>query len=259
MLLAGAATSSVGVIDQVALTRDSNGHITGFSGPATPFAAAPSIDGGLAFGPGGVLFYTTWPGNKIGEIKPGSGSANKMVNAPVPSSTGTLGFVPAGFQGEGNLIVGSYTTSTLCVAPLTADGNGTFDVGACGASVIEGGGAEGLVWVPQGSTLFPNQSVLLSSYGSGKVFSYKIDSNGLPIPATRQDFVQNAAGIEGAAIDPVSGDFVFSTFGGSNHMLVVRGFESAAVGAPEPGAEALIGIGLTAIAVLARRRRGIRK
>jgi hypothetical protein len=31
-------------------------------------------------------------------------------------------------------------------------------------------------------------------------------------------------GAEGALIDPVTGDFIFSTFGGGDHVIVVRGF-----------------------------------
>ena len=36
--------------------RDASGHIVGFSGTATRFADAANNDGGVTYGPGGVLF-----------------------------------------------------------------------------------------------------------------------------------------------------------------------------------------------------------
>ena len=42
--------------------------------------------------------------------------------------------------------------------------------------------------------------------------------------ATRRDFITVLEGAEGAAIDPLTGDFLFSTFGGGHRIIVVRGF-----------------------------------
>lgn len=72
LLIGGDANDVGGAIYQVGVTRDITGHINGFSGPATLFATAPYIDGGLTYGPGGVLFYTGYPTDTLGEIKPGS-------------------------------------------------------------------------------------------------------------------------------------------------------------------------------------------
>lgn len=57
LLIGGAANTANGAIYQIGLTRDGNNRITGFSGPATLYATAPFIDGGLAYGPTGVLFF----------------------------------------------------------------------------------------------------------------------------------------------------------------------------------------------------------
>jgi hypothetical protein len=43
-------------------------------------------------------------------------------------------------------------------------------------------------------------------------------------------------GAEGAVIDSVTGDFLFSTFGAANHVIAVRGF--AIPNTPTPGAGA---------------------
>ena len=63
LLLGGSANNSAGKIYEIGVVRDGLGHITGFSGTASVFASAPQIDGGLEYGPGGVLFYTGYSSN----------------------------------------------------------------------------------------------------------------------------------------------------------------------------------------------------
>ena len=77
LLIGGAAGSPVGHIYQIAVTRDVNGHITGFSGTATLYPGAGSTigqynDAGLAFGPANVLFVTRYPANQLEQSKVGS-------------------------------------------------------------------------------------------------------------------------------------------------------------------------------------------
>ena len=65
LLIGGAAGSPVGHIYQIAVTRDGNGHITGFSGNATLYPGPQSTigqynDAGLVFGPTNVLFVTRY-------------------------------------------------------------------------------------------------------------------------------------------------------------------------------------------------------
>ena len=89
--------------------------------------------------------------------------------------------------------------------------------------------------------------MLISEYNASRISAYSVDSNGTPITASRQDFMTGVLGAEGAALDPLTNDFIFSTFGGTDQVILVRGFA-----VPEPSIP--IVIGLAAIR-LARRRR----
>jgi hypothetical protein len=253
LLLGGAANGSAGALYTLGLNRDTNGHIIGFSGPAAFYADAPHIDGGLAYAPNGTLLFTEYSNNAIGEIKPGSTSPDATVSLSslgVPGSVGTLNFVPAGYNGAGNLIIGSYSGDKFCTAPMIDNGDGTWGFGACTGSASVNG-PEGIIYVPQGSPDFANQSVLVSSYASGKVIAFEIDANGLPIPSTARDFITGLSGAEGAVVDPVTGDFLFSTFNGGNHIYAVTGF---ATPTPEPGTMLLFAAGLTGAGLIRRRK-----
>jgi hypothetical protein len=46
----------------------------------------------------------------------------------------------------------------------------------------------------------------------------------MAIPSTARVMVQGLSGAEGALIDPVTGDFLFSTFGGNNTVVRISGF-----------------------------------
>lgn len=112
LLLGGSATGGGGAIYSVPISRDGSGHITGFAGAATLFATAPFIDGGLAYGPGGVLFSTTYSNNTLVQYKPGSAAPDKVIDLNplgVTASTGTVAFVPSGFPGAGEIRIVSYS------------------------------------------------------------------------------------------------------------------------------------------------------
>lgn len=253
LLLGGAANNVAGAIYSAELTRDLQGHVTAI-GAASLFATAPNIDGGLTFGPGGVLLFSGYPTNTIGQIKPGSSAPDKTSTVSsngVNSSLGSLVFVPQGFGGAGQLKVISYNFSTWQSLPYSPDGSGTLDFGTAGPAIEIGGGPEGAAYVPIGSALFASPSVLVSEYLLGSVAAYEVDANGDPLVATRRVLVNGLSGAEGAAIDPVTGDFFFSTFGGGNQVIRVTGF---ATPVPEPGLFALFAAGLGLLALAVRRR-----
>lgn len=230
LYIMGGANGATGELYRITVTRDANNHITGFSGAATLVASAANNDGGLQNGPGNVMFYTRYPLNELGQIKPTSSATDKVISLStfsVCSSVGALSFVPAGFPNGGRLKIASYNCNRFYTFNVTPDANGTYDISL--ASVAQGaqisGGIEGFFYVPPDSPSFVNfRSMVVCEYGAGAVTVYDIDANGDPVASTRRIFMDGLSGAEGAAIDPVSGDFVFSTYGGGNRVLAVRGF-----------------------------------
>lgn len=227
LLIGGGANGSSGKLYALPVVRDAGQHVTGFAGAATPFGDGVYNDGGVAYGPGGVLFLTQYPVNKLGQIKPGETTFFKTtdLNAlSVASSVGAINFVPAGFPGAGQAKIVSYNSYRWYTLTLAPDGAGTYDVAAATYSVTTQGGPEGFVYVPQGSPLFSNSSMLVSEYQAGVISAFEVDANGDPQPQSRKVFVEGLSGAEGAVIDPLTGDFIFSTFGGGNRVVAVRGF-----------------------------------
>lgn len=255
LLLGGSANNGGGGIYSIGVTRDVNGHINAFSGTASLFSTAANIDGGLAYGPGGVLFATTYSNNQLLEIKPGSSSPDKVIDltaAGVVASTGNVSFVPGGFPDAGGIRILSYSGGGFYTGTLTPDGFGTYNLSAVTLQATLTGAPEGLIYVPAGSPVFAGSNALVTEYGVGQIAAYSLDANGYPIVASRQNFMTGLPGAEGAFIDPLTGDFLFSTYGGGNRVIAVRGF---AVSAPEPASAALLVCGALGLFGCRRVRR----
>ncbi len=229
LLIGGAADASQGTLYEIGVTRDAQGHINGFAGSGTVLAAAPNIDGGVDYGPGNVLFIARWPTDQLALYKPGSTAADKVIDTAalgVEHSIVANRFVPPGSPGAGRLKLVSYSGGAWYDAGVAPDGAGTFDlvgVHEVAASRLPGG-AVGFVYVNSGSAQFTRPSLLVSEYGADEVGAYAVDANGDPIVSSRRTFITGLAGADGAFIDPVTGDFLFSTFNGGDRVVVVRGF-----------------------------------
>jgi hypothetical protein len=248
------STSGGGRVFSVQVFRNSGGHIVGFNGTPSQVSTAPSLDGGLSFSPAGVLFYTTWTTNSIGQIKPGGTSparVDSLTGLGVSPTTGGLAFVPSGMIGAGQLRVSSYTSGGIYSVPLVADGNGTFTPGAATLLATLPGNPEGIAYVVGGSVGFTAHSLLVAENSTGNVAAYDLDASGAPLVGTRRVFLSGLNDIEGITRDPATGDYLLTTYS-STRVYVVNGF--AAV--PEPAACGLMaGLALCPLALLRRRRR----
>jgi hypothetical protein len=239
LLIGGLANEPGGALYEIGLVRDGEGHITGFSGAAARFADAANNDGGVVYGPGGVLFLARWENNELGQTKPGSTVTDKIVNlAPlgVTASPGAILFTPQGQPGAGSFKLAGYRNGQWYDADVVPDGTGTYDVVNLRAvtGAVLPGGPEGIVYVPSGSPQFGKPSLLVSEYQAGNVAAYEVDVNGDPVIASRRTLISGLSGAEGAFLDPLTGDFLFSTFGGDGRVVVVRGFRPPPPELPPP-------------------------
>ena len=147
-------------------------------------------------------------------------------------------------------------------AGLAPDGSGTYDlVGLAQVDLdpaVAGiqnvlGGPEGFVYIAAGNAGFGSASMLISEYSAGSVGAYELDANGNPLVSTRRSFLTGLSGAEGAVIDPLTGDFLFSTFGGGSRVVRVSGFLVPPPAIPEPSTMLLMLAGLAGLMAWRRR------
>ncbi len=224
--LSGFANTPGAKVHDVPVERDVDGHILGFQGTGVEALDTPFIDGGLTYGPGGVLFYTRYPNNELGQIRPGSTSDDKIIDLEqegITPSTGGAQFVPAGFPGAGQLKITSYGGSGWHSTTVVPDGLGTFVLEDVQSPVTLPYSMEGLAFPPPGSPAITDYStVLLCEYRLNTISLYELDANGDPIPASRVPFLIQVPSPVGLAIDPISGDLMIGQFNGT--CTVVAGF-----------------------------------
>jgi hypothetical protein len=229
LLIGGAANTLNGKLYEVKITRSIDCHVTGWAGdPIEEFAEAAYNDGGVTYGPDDVLFLARWPNNELGQQMLGSFMTDKVIalnGFNVTPSPGGLYFVPPGFAGEGKLKMVSWAGGQWYSMDVVPDGNGTFDLANLTFETTIVGGPEGFVYISDLNPGFQVDGLLVSEYSAGKVAAYDADNDGDPIPNTRRDFITGLTGAEGAFLDPLSGDFLFTTFGGGNRLVAIRGFQ----------------------------------
>ncbi len=165
----------------------------------------------------------------MGQVLPnGTYRSDPLGPIGIESSVGSIVLVPSGYPGAGNIIIASYSASIIYRVPYTIEVTGfyTFLMQTAEEDIGDlADGPEGIAYIPAGSQGFPNLSMVISSYGANRVVVYEVGEEGLPIVATGKEMVTGLTGAEGALIDPLTGDFLFSTFGGGDKVIRISGFE----------------------------------
>jgi hypothetical protein len=246
LIIGGAANTNVGRMYKIRLTRDGGGHVNGFGGraelygsdsPPAAGAGTPSAenavgfdnDGGVAFGPGGLLFTTLFPANALAQTRPNTDAPVKVTDLTklgIANSVGAIFFVPPGFPSAGSMKIASYSASRWYSVEFGDDGAGAYNLTSATQNAQFTGGPEGITYVPQGSKQFLRDSVLIALYQRGAVVTAPLDADGNPRFSEARDVITGLQGAEGAVIDPKTGDFLFSTFGGGNSLVRVSGFKA---------------------------------
>jgi hypothetical protein len=221
LVLGGGATAA---LFSVGLTRDSTGSISGFDGQAVEEVSA-SAGGGPAgaYGPGGVFFYTTY-GYAMGQVKPASTVTDKVIDLRALAAHPTgINVVPPGLGGAGTMKLVTLNYGYWYTVGLTPDGTGTYDVSAQASGPPLNDYPGGFTYVAPGSPGYIDPGLVLCetalSYGDGAVVRFDVDGNGDPIVNTRQVIVSGLDVPEGIAIDPPTGDLLFTSYQGWLYLV----------------------------------------
>ena len=165
------------------------GHISGFVGTATRYADAAYNDGGVAYGPGSVLFLARWPSNELGQTKPGSTITDKIIDAHARSAIESLArraraSCRRAARAPGSLKLASYSGGEWYDAGVAPDGAGTYNL----AAPREVAGLDAprrrrrlRLRRRRARAQFTRPSMLVSEYQADEVAAYAVDANGDPI------------------------------------------------------------------------------
>lgn len=184
----------------------------------------------LPCAPNGVLFYSRYNGNQAVQVKPGSTADDKVDGlgaAPLsiaPSVTG-LNFVPTGLNGAGRLKMVSYPSGRFYDVTYSADGSGTYNLDTAAQTRNFGFTVEGFAYIAGGSPVFTaGQKILINRFNGQEVVAYDTDSEGNPETGTGVNVATGiTTGLAGAAIDPVTGDYLFTA---GTEVFQIQGFKS---------------------------------
>lgn len=244
-LLVGSSDS----IYAVAVVRDENSHVIGFTGTPIVWASAPNIaKSGLTFGPGGVLFYTAESGDNsmiVGQIKPGSTSPDKMQTLTTGYDAGFLNDIAFNSNDASKAqfaVRYPPTAGNFYEATLTPDGLGTYDISAPTYTQFIGS-ITSLTIAPPSHPLLPPAAAVFG--GTADASYAALDVNGHPTGGFDL-FFTNPHSVWGSTFDPVTKDFLSTSPGAPDTIYNLQLL-------PEPGMVGFIAI--TTVGVMRRRRR----
>jgi hypothetical protein len=237
LLVAGESERATGALYAITVQRDPCNHIIGFVGSATKVADTPYVDANLVYGPQSLLLYTGWPQFELAQLPAGATVAARTtdlrtvgMDATGDSGAGGHGFVPpAVVAAAGQLRVVTWPAGRWYHVAATVNA-GLFDISALSLAATLPNNPGGFAYVPAGSPGFAKQSIIVAEWSQSdrtqdRVAVYEADGNGDPVVATRQEFMTKFPRPWGAYFEPVTGDYLFLTWGdGDDRVYIVQGF-----------------------------------
>lgn len=228
LLIAGYSEDPGGKIYKIGVERGACQHIVAFKGQATVVANTPYVDANLVYVKSGLLFYTEWPVNRISQLLPGMMAPSRTTDLGplgIVSSPGGLGFVPPDLGDPGGMRALSWPGGEWYHITRTPDGD-LYTLGGPVKTTALPNGPGGFAYVPQGSPGFDDPNVIVAEWSVDKVGVYVVNNQGDPQVATRKDFFQKFPRPWGAYFEPVTGDYLFLTWGiGTDRVYIVQGFK----------------------------------
>lgn len=235
LLIAGNSENGSGAIYEIGVTRDTCGHITGWSGTATLHATTPYVDANLVYVNPSLMLYTQWPQAMlsqlpVGATAPARDTDLRAIGLPSgDSGPGGIGLVPPGLAGAGGLRMVTWPGG-YWVHVATAPDSGLLAITGVTQTVTVPNNPGGFAYVPAGSPGFTQQAIIVAEWVAGdpsldRVAVYDADAQGDPIIATRREFMSRFPRPWGAYFEPVTGDYLFLSWGtGTDRVYIVQGF-----------------------------------
>ena len=196
------------------------------------------IWGGLAYGPGGILFATPNKQNydytryvyQINQDLDWISTDLENTTLPEINGLGSIGFAPPGFYNAGQAVLISINEGRFYKYDLEEIENEdwySFSNPSFGAPIDKT--PAGFSYPNIGSAGFNRQSILVSEYDvTGVIAAYEIYTSGGANLNTKRNFVENVYSPIGSTIDPFTGDLLFTHFnpctGKRGIYLVYGGF-----------------------------------
>jgi len=179
---------------------------------STNFPYSIDVGGGLASGPGGVLFYSTTQGN-LGEYFNGTSMLVSLTD-PLNSAAGVsaLGFLPIGTSSQ--LVVAFAGTNNWYLVSLAPNANGLYNA-SVGSLLFSGIEATSFVYTPAApSSGFATAGILVGDSATQMLSFYGLNAQGnVTGPGTYVIDTSGNGSIPGYGLarDPNTGDFLFTT------------------------------------------------
>ncbi len=229
LLIAGYSEAAIGRIYSIGVERGNCDHIVGFNGVAGIVASTPYIDANLIYVKSGLLLYSQWPVNQLSQLLPNTNMPARTTELDplgVANSIGGIGFVPPGYVDAGGMRLLSWPGGEWTHLEREPDGE-LFTLSNPKQTAILQNGPGGFAYIPKGSPGFDQDHLIVSEWSTDTVGVYQVDAQGDPVPPSRKDFFTAFPRPWGAYFEPLTGDFIFLTWGaGVDRLYIVQGFEA---------------------------------